>query len=602
MPTIADQTYAGSACKPAVKISGLVEGTDFTVAYSNNTKPGTATITVTGIGAYKGTAKIQFNIKLAKASLTSASNISGGVQLQWKAVSGAAGYEIYRKTSGSSTYTKLYTVTSGSTLSYIDKAASQGTTYIYKIRAYYGSVMGDYSAEKSMKRLAQPSISVSNASNGITIKWNQVTGASGYNVYRKVSGESNYTKVKTITGGSTVSYTDTGAAAGKTYLYKINAYSGNYVSGFSAEKTLKRLAQPSISVSNGAKGVTVKWNKVTGASGYNVYRKVSGASTYTKIKTISSGSTVSYTDTGAAAGKTYLYKINAYSGNYVSGFSAEKTLKRLAQPSISVSNGAKGVTVKWNKVTGASGYNVYRKVSGASTYTKIKTISSGSTVSCTDTGAAAGKTYSYKINAYSGSSVSIDSAVKTVKRLTQPVITVKNDSKGVTVSWKKITGASGYYVYRKASGESSYKKVKTITSGSTLSYTNTGLTNGKNYSYKVTAYSDSGKYTSAGSSAKAYYRLDTPSISSLKNSSSKKMTVKWGKNTKAAGFEIQYGLKSSFSGASKVTVKSGSTVSKTISGLTKGKTYYVRIRSYKTVSGKKYYSAWSSVKSVKISK
>ncbi len=49
-------------------------------------------------------------------------------------------------------------------------------------------------------------------------------------------------------------------------------------------------------------------------------------------------------------------------------------------------------------------------------------------------------------------------------------------------------------------------------------------------------------------------------------------------------------------------MSSASTVSKTISSLTKGKTYYVRIRTYKTVSGTKYYSAWSSTKSVKISK
>ncbi|MCD8217115.1 MAG: hypothetical protein LUD01_03565 [Clostridiales bacterium] len=51
-----------------------------------------------------------------------------------------------------------------------------------------------------------------------------------------------------------------------------------------------------------------------------------------------------------------------------------------------------------------------------------------------------------------------------------------------------------------------------------------------------------------------------------------------------------------------MTVSGAFSTSKAVSSLTKGKKYYVRVRTYKTVSGTKYYSAWSSAKSVKISK
>ena len=98
------------------------------------------------------------------------------------------------------------------------------------------------------------------------------------------------------------------------------------------------------------------------------------------------------------------------------------------------------------------------------------------------------------------------------------------------------------------------------------------------------------------------YKLSRPAVKSLSNSAAKKMTVKWGKNAKAKGYQIQYGLKSNFSGAKSTKITSFKTVSKVIGSLTKGKTYYVRIRTYKTVSGKTYYSAWSASKKVKITK
>lgn len=81
------------------------------------------------------------------------------------------------------------------------------------------------------------------------------------------------------------------------------------------------------------------------------------------------------------------------------------------------------------------------------------------------------------------------------------------------------------------------------------------------------------------------------------------MTVKWDKNAKATGYQIQYCTDKTFkTGNKSVSINSASTVSKSIRSLTKGKTYYVRIRTYKTVGSTKYFSSWSSVKKVKISK
>ena len=76
----------------------------------------------------------------------------------------------------------------------------------------------------------------------------------------------------------------------------------------------------------------------------------------------------------------------------------------------------------------------------------------------------------------------------------------------ITLSWEKVKGADGYEIYRKTGKDGEYKKIKTITSGKTLTYKNTGLTVGNKYYYKVRAYDGGtkGKYSAAKSVTLTY--------------------------------------------------------------------------------------------------
>ena len=92
-------------------------------------------------------------------------------------------------------------------------------------------------------------------------------------------------------------------------------------------------------------------------------------------------------------------------------------------------------------------------------------------------------------------------------------------------------------------------------------------------------------------------------LKSAKNAKGKKIVVKWKKNTAGNGYQIQYSTSKKFAKGNKTkTISKNKTTSYTIKKLKKKKTYYVRIRTYKKVSGKTYYSGWSSVKKVKIKK
>lgn len=369
---------------------------------------------------------------------------------------------------------------------------------------------------------------------------------------------------------------------------------GNYT-GTVTKHFMINKADQTIKASISASGI-----KAGAAASITAAASGKGALSYkssnTSVATVSSKGIV----TGKGAGTAIITITAAGNSNYKAARKTISVTVSLAAPVLSsVTNAAAGVTIKWGKVTGAAKYRVFRKVSKGS-WAKVGDTTS---TSYTDKTAKSGTTYIYTVRCISSNAKSFTSSYdqkgKTIKCLSQPsVSSAANTASGVTVKWGKVTGASGYYVYRKAAS-GSWSKIKKITKGSTTGFTDTAVKNknGTTYLYTVRAYSNS--YISSYMSGKKIVRLTTPAISKATNSASKKMTVKWGKNSSAPGYQIKYVTGS----ASKtVTVKGASAVSKVISGLQKGKAYKVSVRSYKTVSGVNYYSGWSSAKSVKISK
>jgi len=266
-------------------------------------------------------------------------------------------------------------------------------------------------------------------------------------------------------------------------------------------------------------------------------------------------------------------------------------------------NVGKSTTVK-SRITNLGWSDVYAELKSSSlkwssSNTSVATVSSSGKVTAKGVGSA-------KITATtSNGNVKASKTIK-VTLATPSISKVSNTSSGVKVTWAKVSGANGYYVYRSTSKSGTYKKIATIKSGSTVSYTNKTsgnykVTAGKRYYYKVVAYS--GSTTSSKSAAKTIIRLTSGKLTSVKNSASGKMTVRWSKRSGVSGYQIQYSTSSTFAKGNKtIKVSGASKSSKVISKLTKGKTYYVRVRTYKTSSSTTYYSGWSSTKKIKISK
>ena len=250
----------------------------------------------------------------------------------------------------------------------------------------------------------------------------------------------------------------------------------------------KGLPKPVVTVSYSSKGKPVlEWTDYSEAKSYYIYRATSKSGKYTKIDSTTAGT---YTDSSAVLGKTYYYKVKAIASNskYNSVDSTyDKAYCKCAAPtvSVSVSTTTGKPTVKWKKITGAKAYRVYRATSKSGTYKLLKTTTS---TSYTDTSAKAGTTYYYKVqtDATKGSSYdSIYSSVKSGKCIcAKPVVKVKLSSKKPKLTWKKVSGATKYTVYRSTKSGSGYKIIKTT---STLSFRDTTAKKGTTYYYKVVA-------------------------------------------------------------------------------------------------------------------
>lgn len=172
-----------------------------------------------------------------------------------------------------------------------------------------------------------------------------------------------------------------------------------------------------------------------------------------------------------------------------------------------------------------------------------------------------------------------------------PVISsCKNQGSSIKIVWNNLKHAAGYRIYRKTN-EGTYSLLKELTDHS---YTDKSIKYGNYYSYIITAYDERGGVSSS-SSVKALIYLLPPKGIVLKKGY-KKLTLTMKKASGASGYQVQYSLKKSMKSSKTLTTKK---LSCTISKLKKASTYYVRVRSYRTISGKKYYSAWSSIYSKK---
>lgn len=437
----------------------------------------------------------------------------------------------------------------------------------------------------------------------IKLTWNASQGATGYVIYRYNPAKNAFLRLAVVKG---LSYTNTGLTKGQIYFYKIAAYttSGgkNIYSKVSSPVYCKlALAAPgnfkaSPSQYNSAK---LSWTAVPGAKGYAVYRSLTKTGGFARVGTTASSD---FVDIPLATGQIYYYKAFAYApyngkNEYspASATSGMKVVPQVPQSLKAVSLGYDRVKLTWASVRGAEGYIAYYATAKEGPYTLIENYikDTEATIGPLETGT----TYYFRVRSYAKSAFgNVASAAcdpvsaKPVPTAPTGVSAVSAGSNSVTVTWDAVEGATGYTVYRAGFFGIIFSDI-----GSTdqTAYTDTGLTTGSIYYYKVKAYftKDSGNVYGPSSAAAQAKPVPAAPIASAVPVTADAIEISWQAVDGASGYEL---VVSDSEGGTYTPLYNSSATSFVHALVTPGVPYYYKVRAYAPFGGTTVYGDYSA--------
>ena len=351
---------------------------------------------------------------------------------------------------------------------------------------------------------------------------------------------------------------------------------------------------PEVSISTTNNTITLTWENQTSATKYEIQRSTDNKK-WSKLANVTE---VNYVDKKLTYGKNYYYKVKAYDGTKWTKYSNVVNKKVVPNKvNLSVKSvGTNNVKLSWDKVS-VTGYEVYRSTDNKK-WSKVTTITKSSTLEYNNKKLKANKTYYYKVRAYktvSGKKVygkySDVLKVKTAPEKPKFSLSIKEYNE-MNLKIGSVKGASIYRVEKSLDGKV-WESVEELPSAGTLAQA--GLEIGKTYYFRVRACNASG-YCSKWVSASKKQTTKVPGLTL--ETSSKKVTVSVTAVNEAEGYEV-YRATSKKGKYTKVKTLL-STDELTFDNKTKkGVTYYYKVRSYKTVVGKKVNSDYTKVKSIK---
>lgn len=478
------------------------------------------------------------NITVRTVKMAGTRNLFSGVEVNWAEIPEAKSYHVYRRLSGDEKWSEIGTTTS---LSYIDKKAKSGKTYSYSVRAERDGFLSRVDPEGvTATYVAAPNLTgIYNSYAGVTIRWEKPAGASRFRVFRKTNG-GDWVKMADTKSSS---YTDGSVVLGRTYTYTVRCISadgGENLSSYDPKGlsiVYYPLPIPTIRTLNAASdGIKIEWNAVDGAGRYRLFRKTGNGDWVALVDTTA----VSYYDTNTPLGTKFTYTVRCVSADgktFLSNYNQGESLTRVKAPVLtSLTNVRSGIEVKWNAVSGAENYRVYRKTGGGS-WTKVGDSQGTSLI---DTGVKSGTEYTYTVRCITRDGrfcASIyDQTGKSGTFIATPSLkscTVGNQ--GIYFTWNGVKGASRYRVFRKTGG-GEWKYVADVSS---TTYVDHNVYSGNRYTYTVRCLNSSGTallsdYDHAG---RGVLFLAAPNLGSVSKVSGG-VQVTWGNVSGAAQYRI----------------------------------------------------------------
>ena len=589
-------TYTGKPFKPDVKVYlgsyELTAGTDYKiVSYKNNTKIGTATCTIQGLGTYTGTTTGSFTI--APIPLPGYS---------WYYSLEYSNYDYTGKEIRPAVTCEGLTEGIDFTVSYKDNI-NAGTAQV--IITGIGNYSGTYTLEFTINPVTIcTDVSQLQSKHPYDENVHEVyvyNGAEGAeNLYLTFSDDTqfeeycDYLYIYDANGYEVGSYTGdelsgrTITVPGSYVKLVLNTDSSNNEYGFRVVSASDKLEC--------ATHVFGDWKITEEATCTTTGTKTRACTVCGKVETVTIAKTAhKYVNTVVkptytAQGYT-LHKCSvcgySYKDNYM------PALKPTELTGVKVkTQGSTSLTLAWDKNASASGYVVEQYKGGK--WTQIAKTSSNATVTYTVNGLKADTTYTFRIKGYVVSGTTEYSGEYTrlaAKTRIANVASFKGSAvsaSAVKLDWSKNDKATGYVIEQYKGGK--WTAIATTKNNTTLTFTVKGLAEGTAYSFRIKSFRKTGSTTdfSEYTAIKAATLLDSVSNLKVTSVTGSWITLEWAKNDKATGYAIEQYKGGKWTVIA--TTKNNTTLKFTVKGLKNDTTYSFRIRAYKTAGASNVYS------------
>ena len=418
--TGADKSYR------IIRRTALLNYTDTTAASGTTYYYVVRAMRSTGSGAiYSRFCNAQSTLPAVPTMTLQVDDTTGKPVISWSKTANASQYEIYRSTTGAD---KSYSIIRRTALlNYTDTTAASGTTYYYVVRAIQGTspniFRGRFCPAQSIRCAAVPGVPdmalTTDIDTGhIVISWSAAADAAQYEVFRSTDGSSFSGVCRT----SALTWTDPTTENGVAYYYKVRGISDSVKGAFCKAQSIAVPGVPSMTLSNDSDTGrnVVSWSSVACATEYEVYRSANGGD-YQSVRRTSA---LTYTDLDTDYGVTYSYKVRAvYSAAPVTVCGAFCPAQNIAIPGVpTMTRSCESVTgrsiIRWNSVSYATEYEVYRSTDGENYQSVLLTTA----LTYTDLDTSYGVTYFYKVRGVNGSVKGAFCDPKSIVSMAQVVI------------------------------------------------------------------------------------------------------------------------------------------------------------------------------------
>ncbi len=475
------------------------------------------------------------------------------------------GFKVEVKLGAGGTYSQIANLGANVT-TYSSTGLDANTQYFYRVRAYNAGGNSAFSNEAGATTLPDPpsapgALSATAVSNSqINLAWtDNADNESGFKIERKTGVAGVYGVIDSA-GANATMYSSTGLAGSTQYYYRVRAYNAGGNSTYSNEANATTLPNPpaapgnltATAVSNGQ--IDLAWtDNSSSEDGFKIEIKIGAGGEYTEVAIVGADVT-NYSSPGLEAGTEYFCRVRAYNAGGNSAYSNEASATTLPDAPLAPSSltattiSDTQIDLAWTDNSNTEdGFKIERMLSSGVTYTQIAIVGPNVT-SFNSTELSANTAYSYRVRAYNVSGNSSYSNVASATTLISPPATPSNltattiSKTQINLAWTdNANNELGFTLERKIAGDSVFAEIATL-DANTISYSNTGLTAGTQYFYRLRAFNGTGAsgYSNEANATTTPNAPAAPSTLAATTMSNTQINLSWTDNAgNETGFKIE---------------------------------------------------------------